>query len=574
MGVAIILLFAALSHIGALSAVWFMDDPAAIVYSPMVTDGRWFLGGMRSFTCLTYWVTYAACGMSSAAFHAGNILIHCFQAVCIYLFSGIFIREMRGADKGTSEADPTWFPLVAALIFAVHPLSGEITHYARSRDHELVGLFSFLTAVFTVLSIRGGVRWLPSLALVVLLGALSKEQGVVQCLLSAGIVGAFYWRDPESLRKFKEIPKRFFAYAAAATGLLAIIFFTKTVFFWWQAAYEMLASQDLAYHTLTQSRVVWEYLFRMVIPVLLCPDHQIAMTVSYWDFGAWLAFATAIAALLGILHLYRRGYSLWAFFMAMTLAPIFIRFAYVVETTLMVEYRAYPSLPWVCMMFSLGLCRIFQGRPQALKTAALVVVLSFSFITFNYGKAWQSTDLLTGHILRTYPTQLRAIIENNGYALFRGNYGLVIARTDDFRRRVLMIGEIERRHPERRYRGVGYFAARFNLQRAEALVEVGSCDAALGVLQNTWSLIVQSQGDQRFGELEAEWHLVRSLAEAGKGNVRTSKTHRDLAFLIDGSPMQRAREAQALSRLAREQPQPGVQTSLPGPENEAPVKTP
>ncbi len=46
---------------------------------------------------------------------------------------------------------------LAALIFVAHPLTSEITNYARARDHGFVALFSFLAAGFTALAARAAI---------------------------------------------------------------------------------------------------------------------------------------------------------------------------------------------------------------------------------------------------------------------------------------------------------------------------------------------------------------------------------------------------------------------------------
>ena len=543
-----------------------MDDPGAIVFSPYVYGGEWLQGGMRGFTYLSYWTTYSLFGMNPLAFHAGNILIHCALAVCIYLFAGRFLREKSGAQQ---EGAPVGFPLVAALIFAVHPLAAEVTHYARARDHELVGLFSFLTAVAALDVLRRGSRGLPSLLLAILLGALSKEQGLVQCLLAAGIVGAFYWDESVFAPGFKKIPKRFFAYAVVVGALLALILFTGPVLFWWKRVCALFDNPELGFHTLTQSRLVWEYLVRMVVPLRLCADHQIAMTVSNADTGAWVAFVAAIGMVLAVAALHRKGYTNSSFLLAMALAPIFVRFAYTVETTLMVEYRAYPALPWAAMLVSLGLCRTLASKPAALKLSTAAVVVLLSALTFSYGRAWRSTEALVAHILKIYPTQLRAIIELNGSDLFFGNYSRIIERAGDFCARVSALGDSEKVRPERRYRGTAYFAARFNLQLAEALVGAGDCDAALRVLDSTKSLISQmvipGQDMRRFAGIDAEWHLVKSLAEACKGNDKLAGMHRELAFSED-SPVMVAREMQARNRYLKTSRKSQTNDRAPAPE--------
>lgn len=522
----IIILLGTIAHSGALAAVWYMDDSIAIVHSSHVYNGEWMLAGMRSLTYFTYWLTYSLFGMEGWAFHVGNVIIHLLFSLCIYRFAGEFIAT---SEKLASNN----FSLIAGLLFAVHPLTIEVTHYARARDHELVGLFSFLAAVFTLRLLKLGPRQLAPLVLILLLGALSKEQGLIQGVLSVLIVLLYYSNSATWRKITNKVPLRFLAYAVLAAGFSAVILAPSTVIFWWNLVLRTLCNPDLIWHSLTQCRVVWEYVFRMFFPWDLCPDHQIAKTISGSDVGAWFAALGCLFLLALVLLLFWKGKRRESFILAMILAPMFLRFGYLIDTTLMVEYRTYPSMPWFAMGLSLILTSYPNPKSLLRRMAAPLIILVLLLLSVRQGTFWNSREALVARILEIYPTQLRAFLELNGYLLFINKPELVLNRSRDFSERADQWISLNSSQTGRTLIGLKYFTALHNLNIADALLAVKGPDAAIAVMPRIGAEIRAARFANSYPQ--AEWFLIMSKIEDTKGNSETASYYRKLARGYGGS---------------------------------------
>ena len=83
----------------------------------------------RPLNRATYLFDYRVAGMNPAWYHGVNILIHLGNVILLYLLS---IRLLRN-----------WYAaLVAALLFAVHPVNSEAVNFISARNTLLALFFS------------------------------------------------------------------------------------------------------------------------------------------------------------------------------------------------------------------------------------------------------------------------------------------------------------------------------------------------------------------------------------------------------------------------------------------------
>jgi len=88
-------------------------------------------------------INYAFCQTESAGYHVGNILIHAFAAITLFL---LVRRTLSLPTVGGSLArNATWLAWLVAALWAAHPLQTESVTYIAQRAESLVGLFYLLT---------------------------------------------------------------------------------------------------------------------------------------------------------------------------------------------------------------------------------------------------------------------------------------------------------------------------------------------------------------------------------------------------------------------------------------------
>ena len=129
-----LLLAAALAAFGASLGSGFHFDDYAIFADPTLTSpggwlGIWSLRQTRPLTYLTFWLNYQVGGQDPLGYHLLNLGLHLGAVLLLY---ECLRRLMPGAAA-----------LVAAAVFAVHPIQAEAVNYVWARSIVLAALLCF-----------------------------------------------------------------------------------------------------------------------------------------------------------------------------------------------------------------------------------------------------------------------------------------------------------------------------------------------------------------------------------------------------------------------------------------------
>jgi len=161
-----------------------LTGAAALLLSPDVVRPYY-----RPLNRASYLLDYQLFGMRPAGFHAINVLFHLLNVLLVYLLG---LRLFRTAGPA----------VLAAALFAVHPVNSEAVNFISGRNN-LLALFFVLTSVLVFdrgLMTGSWTRFAVS-GFLWFLGLLSKEPAAVAIVLMAVIA----WTSPE--RK-QGMPKR------------------------------------------------------------------------------------------------------------------------------------------------------------------------------------------------------------------------------------------------------------------------------------------------------------------------------------------------------------------------------
>lgn len=160
----------------ALAAVFQFDDYRVIVGDPAarsLTVWADELGtGLRPLLKLSYLLSWTLGDGAPWAFAAFNLLLHALASTLVWRL-GERLFALAGVEAGLRAPAA----LIAALLFALHPLQTEAVSYLSGRSSSLSGLLALATVAAYDRQLRGGARgWAPALWLAALL---SKETAVV-----------------------------------------------------------------------------------------------------------------------------------------------------------------------------------------------------------------------------------------------------------------------------------------------------------------------------------------------------------------------------------------------------------
>jgi len=289
---ALLLAACAATYLSALPGALFWDNEVLILnnvflrswrYVPQILTTSLFAGSgevtnyYRPVSVLALLVQYQLWGPSPLGFHAFSILLHVANAALVYFCA----RRLLGSPRAA---------LIAAAIFALHPLQNETVNYA---DHQegmltlLFGLSSFLLLdarrapascacwALCLLSKEEGVTFFPILALAFLMPRAKTRENALKLAPHLAILAVYLGLRLTVLNFLPRSSGLFAAQQGAYAGLgLRLLTFAKA----------LLADLRL---------VVW--------PTGLHFDRDMAPAASALDPRAWgaLALDAAILAALG-----------------------------------------------------------------------------------------------------------------------------------------------------------------------------------------------------------------------------------------------------------------------------------
>ncbi len=216
------------SYLPALHNGFVWDDTALVLRDPLIRSWRLIPEGFnhylfvdatasnfyRPLQRLTYTAEYALFGFQPGPYHFTNILLHAAAAVALLLL-GNEILAAFGCDRRKAG----WIALIAAFVWAIHPVQSAAVVYVSGRADPLAAFFGFTGCYLALRSVGrvGSARFifLVGSGLGFLSAALSKETGLIFPLLmivlfillknrraaaQLMVVGAFVWVSYLSLR--------------------------------------------------------------------------------------------------------------------------------------------------------------------------------------------------------------------------------------------------------------------------------------------------------------------------------------------------------------------------------------
>jgi tetratricopeptide (TPR) repeat protein len=437
LAVALLLLLTALVYAPSLSHDFQFDDVTKIKQSPRTLDARslWeaFLrpgyseGATRLLPNLTYcadaalsrWITGrngATPWLDPLRFNVTNLLIH-LMAVWAVLRLG---RSLRRRHGGQGDG----IPLLAAAIFALHPLNSEAVLYGNARPNTMATFFYALTVVNGLRLARGapgpwhvqGARWC-AVSLTFTAALLCKELAATLAVMFP-LAMAWPGHNPAELGRRRRIP---FAAVLAAVGVaLGVVALTGA---FRGVAGRVAVDPDpsvtggpawrLLLNGIGQAWIVTRYLGLTLLPLprFLSAEHgarhlhaslapaegdpesgaQVLLALSLASLAAWSIAAVAAVRL-------RRRYpveTLMVLWILVTHAPTSL----IPRDEPMVEYRTYLPMAGLCLLMAHGLgavARALQARGgaapyrAAVRCGCVALLAALAAGTLARSPAWMS----------------------------------------------------------------------------------------------------------------------------------------------------------------------------------------
>lgn len=379
----LLLLAAALLAFGAsLGSGFHFDDYAIFADSRLASPRGWleiWSGRQtRPLTYLTFWLNQSLGGRDPVGHHAVNLALH----VCAVLLVYECLRKLLPARAA----------LLAAALFAVHPLQAESVDYVWGRSILLATVF----CLASLLAWIGGKRfWAAALFAA---GLLAKEECAAWPLALAALEWGGVLPSPNGRARK---PWRWLAAMlglSAAAGLRVIYAGAVTP----GSAVAAQAGVSPWRYFLAQGMVVWRYLRLLVVPYGFTVDPEVRVPPPWLGLTAWCALAAVL------LLVWRapaagktRSAALWCSAGLILLIPSSTMFP---AADLAADRRMY--LPLFGFAAAAGLLLV-QARP----VAAVAVVLALTAVSVDRTRVWHSDESLWREAVRRSPGKVRPKIQ-------------------------------------------------------------------------------------------------------------------------------------------------------------------
>ena len=429
-------LLIAAAYADSLPAGFILDDPSCIVTNQSIRS-LWPLGPVliyehqegrtvdgRPLLNLSLAVNRALTGTQPWGFRAGNILLHCFNAVLLLVLARLLLSSTQLPMVIQQQRDGIAF--IGTLLWAVHPLCTGAVTYIIQRAESLATCLMLIT---TLLCLRGLSKqasraddsvasaapqpfWLLLVALFSALAGTAKETAVTIPLVTMLIDRALFagsWQRTRSHWRWH------LAAAASWPVVLAMLWLLGGRGS--SAGFGAAVSPWL--YLLTQAEAIWIYLLRIVWPATLVFDYGEGLSGGLWESWPWLLATTLLVA--GVCAGYARRPVVFLapllFFVLLGPTSSIIP----VKTQTVAEHRLYlPSATLIYWLVALSalILELIPRRHSAWRlawfTSWLVVAAALSARTVSRNADYTMPERLWAESLAAVPTNTRAMINLAG----------------------------------------------------------------------------------------------------------------------------------------------------------------
>jgi len=344
-----------------------------------------------------------------AGYHVGNIAIHFGSAILVYfLFCLLISRWAVLPQPGPPVVRFSHMAFAAALIFAVHPISGSAVNYIAARDLLLMVFFfmaSFLTYVAMCKDGFSVTGWFLSL-LLLSLAILSKQSAII----GFGLVFLFEWILVGRKLRDWQIWARTAAYSIPTVAFFALHWLWISR----QGTGDPLRIPGSIFYALTMAKAhLFYYLKNFSWPFEMRALAKFDRVDGVFDPAAVVGLIFIVSTLILAWLMRTRkpliAFSILAYWLLFALTASIFPFRFLVT-----DYRQYLPFIFLCLIVS-QVC--FSLKPRFVPIALLAgMTFYFSCSSYLINRHWKSEESFW----------LQSV-KHGGVALAHSNYGRAIA---------------------------------------------------------------------------------------------------------------------------------------------------
>lgn len=391
-----------------------LDDPIFVQNNPFIRsfNADFFKFAFSSatldiwmpLTWFSFAVDYHLWGLNPAGFHLINILLHSANsALVFFIATHLFSAGRDGSTTGAIAGRQLILPLLAALVWGLHPLRVESVAWVTERKDVLNGFFALFALLFYLhYADKGKGRDYGFSLLFFALSLMSKPVSVVLPVIF--LLLDYCPLSRHSTKSFAALAKEKIPFLAlsAAAALLTIFLFSQ------RQLLVGFAKLSLFDRSLLSGNALFEYLKLMLYPVGILPFYEMPESI-----GMEQVVKTLLVAAFFIFVLLSARNKPWlftgAFCFLLPLLPV-LAFFQNNDVAYAARYTYLPSIAPALIVaagFSAGYDKIrtVAARLQWLPIgAALLVLFFYSALTNRLISVWQNTETLWTRVITLDPS--------------------------------------------------------------------------------------------------------------------------------------------------------------------------
>ncbi len=400
------------------------DDTNYVVRNPNIHSlGAEFLrwaftstvsANYHPLTMISLALDYALFGLSATGYHIGNALWHALDTALFLLLAARLIRASRTALPGREVLTAA---LVAALIFAVHPLHVESVAWVSERKDVLSTFFFLLTLIFYLRYVeKTRAPLFYGLALLMfMLSLLSKPMAVT---LPVVLLILDYYPLKRTAPGWPRLVMEKIPFFALSLAFAAVALLTQKSGGAIQGA-ELYTNAD---RIIIPIRAYVFYLYKLFIPTSLSPIYPLPPVRGLLALPTLLSLAVLIIITAFTLIKARRGkgiyLAVWLYYVV-TLLPV-IGFIKVGGQAAADRYTYTTTMGFLILagLFCASFWKNRFGTAARYVVFALtgVVLIAFSSMTVAQERVWRDPLTFWSYIIKKYPQGVPIAYHKRGVA--------------------------------------------------------------------------------------------------------------------------------------------------------------
>lgn len=399
--------------------------------------------GQRPLVILSFNLNYAISGFEVWSYHLFNIAFHALAACLVYCMAGLAQTFIGRHDTGRKTSA---LPLLAALIFALHPLQTQSVTYISSRSSVLATLFYLAALIVFFKAMTGGktrLAWAGT-ATLFLLGLLTKP--IIVTLPAMLFLFHYYFCSQESTGDWLKKQGKWIV----GMGLCVLSAILYQHFLGGGIVKAQADAPSVGDYALTQTLVIpLEYFRKMLFPFNLSIDSDFPAfqqwgPITAWSgtailllcIGVWVAVSLRKAGTAGA-----QDHARWiGFGMAWTGITFLPTSSILPLLDYSVEHHTYLPMVGFSIVLAALLCKLLErvqagNRPglpsiRPIQVSIFLMLALFAVGTAQRNTVWENEVTLWSDAKKKAPWLTRPY-NNLGEAYDKqGKYDLAIAEFD------------------------------------------------------------------------------------------------------------------------------------------------